>query len=196
LQGEETSEGKMFDSTELNWFSKNAYNLALKFSAEWDPLNILRLLQSCIKFIELYPSDISQQLADDLSLRLIFCHFLATVLLISLARMEDNVEAQLQYYLMIRQHVRSYDTNLQEKLDKLEDGPAEDLLNKLSILLAYDFEAAARLKAWDDLTGVILKAEACKSMKVYELMADCILCCGAPIHGTPFFDLMNRLQNL
>jgi hypothetical protein len=182
-----TSGGKIFDTTELDWFSKNAYNLALKFSAEWGPLSILRLLQSCIKFIELYPKDINQELADDLSLRRIFCHFLATVLLISLARTEDGVEKQLQYYLMIRHHVGSYDASLQEKLEKLEDGPAEDLRNKLSILLAYDFEAAIRLKAWDDLTGIILKADTCKSMKVYELMADCILCCGdAPTHGTSF----------
>jgi hypothetical protein len=182
-----TSGEKIFDTAELSWFSKNAYNLALKFSAEWEPLNILRLLQSCLKFIELYPKDISQELADDLSLRRIFCHFLATILLVALARTEDNIEAQLQHYLMVRQHVDGYDAGLQEKLNRLEDGPAKDLINKLSILLAYDFEAAIRLKAWDDLTGIILKAGACKKMKVYEIMADCILCCDAPTHGTPQF---------
>jgi hypothetical protein len=141
------------------------------------------MLESCIAFIELYPKDIDRQVSDDLSLRLIFCHFLATVLLISLARAEDNIEMQLQDYLTIRKHVHNFDTILQLKLETLEEGPAEDLVKKLSILLAYDFEAAVRLKKWDDLHEIILKADICKSMKVFELMADCMLCCGAPTNG-------------
>lgn len=141
------------------------------------------MLESCIAFIELYPKDIDRQVSDDLSLRLIFCHFLATVLLISLARAEDNIEMQLQDYLTIRKHVHNFDTILQLKLETVEEGPAEDLVKKLSILLAYDFEAAVRLKKWDDLHEIILKADICKSMKVFELMADCMLCCGAPTNG-------------
>lgn len=58
-----------------------------------------------------------------------------------------------------------------------------DLVKKLSILLAYDFEAAVRLKQWDDLPEIILKADICKSMKGFELMADCMLCCEAPTAG-------------
>jgi hypothetical protein len=134
----------------------------------------------------MYPNDIDQQTSDDLSLRQMFCHFLATVLLIALARAEDNIEVQLQDYLIIRKHVDSFDTGLQEKLEKLEEGPAEDLIKKLSILLAYDFEAAVHLQKWEELLGIILKADICKSMKVYELMADCILCCKASAHGNIF----------
>lgn len=178
---------KLFDVTELDWFSKNAYNLALKHAADWEPREVLRMLQSCIEFIGLYPEDIDQQVSDDLSLRLIFCHFLATVLLISLARAEDNIEVQLQDYLTIRKHVSSFDRHLQEKFEKLEKGPAEDLVKKLSILLAYDFEAAVRLKKWEDLMEIILKADRCKSMKVYELMADCLLCCEAPTNGIKWY---------
>jgi hypothetical protein len=39
----------------------------------------------------------------------------------------------------------------------------------------FDFEAAIRLKAWDDLTEVILKTDCCKSMEMYEKMADMLL---------------------
>jgi hypothetical protein len=131
----------------------------------------------------MYPKDIDQQTAQDLSLRQVFCDFLCTVLLISIARAEDNIEAQLQSYLLIRKHVDSFDTSLQKKLGKLEEGPVEDLVKKLSILLAYDFEAAVRLKNWEELGEIIIKAGMCKSMKIYELMADCLLCCEAPTHG-------------
>jgi hypothetical protein len=141
------------------------------------------MLQTCITFIGLYPKDIGQEISDDLSLRLIFSHFLATVLLISLARAEDNIEVQLQDYLIIRKHVANFDAKLQEKLERLEEGPKEDLIRKLSMLIAYDFEAAVRLKKWEDLQEIILKAEMCKSMKVFEVMADCLLCCEAPTNG-------------
>jgi tetratricopeptide (TPR) repeat protein len=173
-----------FDTKELDWFSKNAYNLGLKHATEWEPRKVLRLLQSCIALIGLYPDDIDQQVLDDLSLRQMFCDFLGTVMLIALARGEDNIELQLQDYLQVRKHVRSFDNTLQSKLEKLEQGPAEDLLKKLSIMLAYDFEAAVRLKGWDDLGEIVRRAAICRSTKVYELMADCLLCYNeAPTHG-------------
>lgn len=46
-------------------------------------------------------------------------------------------------------------TRLQEQLDRLEGGAKDDLLRKHSSLLAFDFEAAARLKAWESLGELI-----------------------------------------
>jgi len=184
---------KLFDINELDWFSKNAYNIALTHAPDWEPRKVLRILQSCIAFIGLYPKDLDKQTSEDLSLRLIFCHFLAGVLLISLARAEDNIEVQLQDYLIIRKNVKSFDTILQLKLEKLEEGPAEDLIKKLSILLAYDFEAAVRLKKWDDLPEIIIKSDICKSMKLFELMADCMLCGDAPTDGMTQFTMTYML---
>jgi hypothetical protein len=160
---------------ELDWFSKNAYNLSLKHSTEWHPQQVLYIIQSCIKFTEIYPKDVDKTTSNDITHRHIFCDFLAVVLLVSLARAEDNIEIQLQNYLQLRKHVKSFDTRLQSILDVLEEGPQQDLLNKLATLLVYDFEAAIRLKSWDDLTEVILKADSCKSMKVYEQMSDMLL---------------------
>ena len=133
--------------------------------------------------IDQYPSDIGEQVSDDLSLRKMFCEFSASVALIALARGEDNVEIQLQDYLNLRKHVRSFDSRLQEKRDKIEDGPSQDLHKKLAILLAFDFEAACQLKAWDDLGEIILKTQICRSSQLYELMADCILSSQAPSQG-------------
>lgn len=172
-----------FDINEVEWFSKNSYNLAVKHCADWEPPFVIRLLKCCILFIDLYPADIGRQTMEDISLRRLFCDYLATVVLVAQARVEDNIETQLQKYLLLRGHVSSYDKNVQEKLQQLEGEPAADLLKKLSVLISYDFEAAVQLKAWDDLTEVIVKADICKSMKVYEVMADCILSCDAPTHG-------------
>ena len=38
-----------FTINELNWFSRNSYNLALKFCTEWEPGQLLRIVQACIQ---------------------------------------------------------------------------------------------------------------------------------------------------
>jgi hypothetical protein len=168
---------------ELEWFSKNSYNLSIENLKRWSPRHSLRMLQCCIAFIDHYPSDLSEQTSDDLSLRKLFCEFSAAVALIALARVEDNTETHFQDYLNLRKHVASFDNILQTKLGKMEDGPVQDLLQKLSMLITFDFEAACQLKAWDDLGEIILKAAICKETRVYEQMADCILCIQPPTEG-------------
>lgn len=168
---------------ELDWFSKNSYNLAIKNLAVWNPRNALRMLLCCIAFIDNYPKDIDEPTSSDLWLRKMFCEFSAATALVALARVEDVIETQLQDYLSLRKHVESYDSLLQEKIGGLDEGPRQDLLHKLAVLLGFDFEAACRLKAWDGLGEIILKAACCNEPRVYELMADCMLSSQAPTQG-------------
>ncbi|KAG4436689.1 hypothetical protein IFR05_007837 [Cadophora sp. M221] len=165
---------------ELHWFSKNSYNIAIKHLVDWDAHHLVRLLVCCIEFIDQYPQDMNQQILDDISLRKMFCDFISATSLISLARGEDNVENQLQLYLKLRKHVESFDLQLQNNAGNLETEADADLRSKLAVLMAFDFEAACRLKAWDDLGTIILKANASKATEVYEVMADIILCSEAP----------------
>lgn len=169
---------------ELDWFSKNSYNFAIKNISIWSPHHLLRTLICCIAFIDQYPRSISEHVSQDLSLRKIFCEFSASTALVALARGEDVIETQLQYYLNLRKHVEAYDTLLQDKLESLEEGPADDLLQKLAVLIGFDFEAACQLKAWDDIGSVVMKAEVCKDSRLYEIMADCILSSKAPTLST------------
>ncbi|EHL01098.1 hypothetical protein M7I_2959 [Glarea lozoyensis 74030] len=100
--------------------------------------------------------------------------------IVTLARGEDNIQKQLQYYVDLRKHVASFDKLLSEKLERMEEFQSQDLLQKLSILLTFDFEAACHLKKWDELGHVILNANICKSMRAYELMADCAISISPP----------------
>lgn len=168
---------------ELNWFSKNSYNLAIKHLPLWDVNHLLRMLACCIEFIDQYPQDIDQQMNEDLSLRKMFCDFISATSLVSLARGEDSIESQLQFYLRLRKHVESFDLQLQNKVGNLEEEAEADLRRKWNVLAAFDFEAACRLKAWDQLGEIILKAGDCKSPHVFEIMADVILCSEAPLAG-------------
>ncbi|KAI9697243.1 MAG: hypothetical protein M1836_004807 [Candelina mexicana] len=171
---------QIFTIAELDWFSRNSYNLSLKSCAEWYPKQTLRLLQACIKFMDLYPKDMDTATLADLSLRRIFCDFLCACLIIVLARSEDVIEAQLQYYLNLRSHVRDFRTRLPDQINRLEGGAKDDLGRKYSTLLSFDFEAAVRLKAWDDLGQLIEDCAECGDSKVYEIFADIMLCSKAP----------------
>jgi hypothetical protein len=141
------------------------------------------MLQSCIAFIDHYPKGINCQLSDDILLRKMFCEFSAALVLVALARGEDNIEIQLQDYLCLRKHVASFDKVLQDTIQTQEEGVMKDLSRKWAILTAFDFEAACRLKAWDNLSEIVRRADTGKSIQVYEIMADCLLSCQTPTQG-------------
>ena len=83
------------------------------------------------------------------------CNFLSASLLITLTRAEENVEKQLQESLKCRKHVNAFRECLNDQLESLEVFDQSKLLEKFACLLAFDFEAAVRLKAWPDLTSIV-----------------------------------------
>ncbi|KAI4158144.1 MAG: hypothetical protein L6R39_000529 [Caloplaca ligustica] len=90
------------------------------------------------------------QQASDLSLRRLFCNFLACCLLVVLARAEDVIQEQkqLRYYSELRNTMASFRTIVKVQLSRLEGGARTDLLRKYACLQAFDFEAAAKLGSW------------------------------------------------
>ena len=69
--------------------------------------------------------------------------------------MEETDRPKLQHYLNVRKAANDFRSRLQEQLERLEGGAKEDLSRKHNSLLAYDFEAAARLKAWESFEPLI-----------------------------------------
>ncbi|KAI1106803.1 SPO22-domain-containing protein [Jackrogersella minutella] len=152
---------KLFTVEELNWFCKNAYNLGLKNMHTWQPRQSIRIFQCCNSIISQYPQDIPVETANDLSLRTLFCHFLAATVLIALARSEDNIETQLQDYLMMRNHIKGFDEGLEARLNTLDEVSRDDLQMKLITLLVFDFEGAL--------------SKNCQNLLTFQAMADCVL---------------------
>ncbi|KAI1388233.1 SPO22-domain-containing protein [Hypoxylon trugodes] len=153
---------KLFVIEELNWFSKNAYNLGLKNIHEWHPAQSIRIFQCCLSIISQYPQDIPGQAADDLSLRAMFCHFLIATAFIALARPEDSVETQLQHYLTMRNHVKGFDTALEARLENLDEVSKTDLQMKLSTLL--------NLSAFQAMADCILRAQSVPGQVLYSTL--------------------------
>ena len=170
----------LFTVNELDWFSRNCYNLALRVCHSWPPHQTLRVVHAALKFIDIYPSDLDPAILSDLSLRRVFCDFVLCSICIHLARNEDNIESQLQHYLSARHSVSDWRSNLPQQQARLEGGALADLTIKHNTLLAYDFEAAARLKAWDDFDTIIVECQECKDTKVFAILADVVLASEAP----------------
>ena len=146
--------GTAFTVAELDWFSRNSYNLALKHCTSWDPVFSRRMIDCCICLIDLYPKDLEANVLENLALRKLLSLFLAGSLSVAMARQEDHYETQLQLYLDVRKRVGVF-RSMSETLGKMGEAAKEDLSHKFTSLLAYDFEAAARLKAWDSLRDII-----------------------------------------
>lgn len=176
---------RLFDVKELEWFCQNAYNLGVKHAGSWNLRSTVCILSVCVNLIGEFPEDIAAAMAGDLSLRSIFCHFLISSALVSLARAQDNLEAQLQDYLILRRHIAAADGEIQHRLQSrnLDEVSVRDLLAKLAQLLAFDFEAAAALKDYQELREIVLKANQCEDLESLKAMADCALRSQLPTEG-------------
>lgn len=179
-QSRRRNDDSLFTIDELDWFSRNCYNLSLKVCHSWPPKQTLRVLQAALKLIDIYPADLEPAILADLSLRRLFCDFVLCSVCVHLARNEDDVESQLQHYLLVRHSVSDWRSHRPHQESRLEGGAQYDLALKYKTLLAYDFEAAARLNSWDDLSKIIAEYQDCKDIQVFAKLADIVLASEAP----------------
>ncbi|KAK4655881.1 sporulation-specific protein 22 [Podospora pseudocomata] len=192
-QKKENPRRKLFTVDELEWFSRNSYNLALKNTTTWDLRYIVRMLTSCVHITGHFPPDMGGSQLVEMGLKMLFSQFIISSALVSQARAEDNVTKQLEYYTAMREHVLAFDTDLPELLPRLDEHSRDDMLRKHATLLTFDFEAAVVLEAWDDLGGIVQRAVGCKSVTAFQAMADSLLRARAP--GQVLYSTMRKLVN-
>ncbi|KAF1989013.1 SPO22-domain-containing protein [Aulographum hederae CBS 113979] len=156
LRQAEEGTSSQFTPEELDWFSKNSYNLCLKFCTDMHPSYLSRMLICGIKFIDLLIplSDSEQQ--EGLELRRTFCSFLTACANITLARSEDNIEYSLQNYTAVREHARDFRAQVAKHVASttLTTGAKADLKAKYMHMIKFELEAALKLSKWEDLDGL------------------------------------------
>lgn len=179
--------GKLFDIRELDWFSQNSYNTALKSIKTWSPDLGARLMMTCIQFIDCYPPDISLVAMHDLALKKLCGAFVIGASLVAVARAEENIKEKLQAYLQLRKYVALYDEEFELRRDTFEPDIRTDLVGKLAVLYVFDFEAAAAQREWDDVRAVVVKAALCQNEVILKGMGDYLLSLAdVPVRGTCF----------
>lgn len=163
----------IFTEKELEWFSRNSYNIALKYCGSMHPANLLCLLDDCIQFIGLLqkasPKTSRGASTPDLILRLLLCHYLASCAAVVLARSTDSVPESLTAYATVSRHACSFRTtvapllhastttnnnstsgNISQPID-LGAATKTDLAAKRAQLLRYELESALKRRDWDSL---------------------------------------------
>jgi len=145
---------------EIQWWSKNAYNLAVRLCADVHPDYLISLLSVCTKFLECYPNDGGTMHQDDLIHRKALCHFLSTSALIVLARSaEEGTEYSLQCYTQARRHITIF-MGLARKMETahsegFKDEEAKATAARVFELLKFDLECILRLQQWDQLDHAV-----------------------------------------
>ncbi|XP_014560370.1 hypothetical protein COCVIDRAFT_89663 [Bipolaris victoriae FI3] len=166
---------ELFTDVEFQWFSKNSYNLSLKYCAEMPPAHLIRLLDCCVEFIKLLKEKGSSNTSSDLSLRLLFCEFLAACTWITLARAEDNVEQNAQQYLEVRKHSQNFRRAVSETMNGLGQSAKADIISKHFQVVKLELEAALKLRKWDELDELFDQCWVYKNPDHYETLADLTL---------------------
>lgn len=159
--------------TEIQWWSKNAYNLALKFCAGMEPEHLIRLLRACLKFLDCYPDNGGLMHHDDLLRRKQLCRFLVTSALIVLGRSTDDKAALLQHYAEARREI-SFFMQCQQQLACDTSAVVHDQARVLEIL-KFDLESTFKLQQWDQLDAVLnacLEFDGCDR---WDAMADLVI---------------------
>lgn len=166
---------------EIQWWSKNAYNLAVRLCADLHPEYLVRLLAVCTKFIESSPNDGGLMHQDDLHRRKLICHFLSTSALIVLARSgEEDSEYVLQCYLRARQEIVAFMRHAKQLEGAYTEAERNDTAAKETSarsfeLLKFNLECILRLQQWDQLDQAVQAFLSFKDADRWDSLADLAL---------------------
>ncbi|KAI1936792.1 sporulation-specific protein 22 [Ophidiomyces ophidiicola] len=174
----ETLSMEQLSIPELEWFSRNSYNLALQCCTKWELPNILRLLAACINVIHLYPTNLGEEAEADVEQRKLSCYYLSAILTIAQARLHKDREIQQAFYLDSRIHIQGFRTAISPLLKRNMIDSLSDYIEKYRTLLAFDFEAAVTLDQWSSLAEILKEARNIADARLYSLFADIILSSG------------------
>ncbi|KAF2762127.1 SPO22-domain-containing protein [Pseudovirgaria hyperparasitica] len=177
-----------FTVTELEWFSKSSYNLALKYCARMSPEHLGQLLLVCVQFVEFLEAKCAEKSERGLLLRKIFCHYLATTAYLTVARSHDNSEQSLNNYLSVRKHGKIFRELVYTQLSavsELAPTARDDLVAKHTQVLTYELEALLKLADWSSIDELLDSAFTFDVSSHLATLADLILL----IHSTLVTDL-------
>ncbi|KAK7533968.1 meiosis protein SPO22/ZIP4 like-domain-containing protein [Phyllosticta citribraziliensis] len=160
--GEGGKRNPVFPHEELEWFSRNSYNICIKHLASMHPAQLLSMLDSCIKFTSLLQTSggsagaASSSTPTDITLRLLIAHFIAGSSAVVLARSSDSTPDSINAYARVSQHSKAYRALLLAFTPNADLGGSSlsDLFSKRAQLLRHELEAALMSRNWDSLDAL------------------------------------------
>ncbi|KAK0875733.1 sporulation-specific protein 22 [Friedmanniomyces endolithicus] len=164
---------------ESQWWSKNAYNLALRLCADIHPEHLVRLLEVCVRFLDRSPLDDGPTHQHDVQQRRMLCHFLTASALIVLGR-SDESSYSLECYSRARGHITTFMTCCADWTSANDmKGPAEAqrhiVLARKFEMLKFDLECILKLKQWDQLDKAVTDFLSFTETDRWDSLADLVI---------------------
>lgn len=157
---------------EIQWWSKNAFNIALQQCTEMQPEHLVRLLRACNKFLECYPDDSGLMHRDDVVQRKQICHFLCASAFMVLGRTADDRQQQLQHYLEVQREANNFLTSWQPPHQTAD----ADLHSARALeLLRYNVESVFKLEQWDRLDAALAACLNFQGTARWDTLADLVM---------------------
>lgn len=158
---------------EIQWWSKNAFNIALQQCSEMQPEHLVRLLRACNKFLECYPDDSGLMHRDDVIQRKQICHFLCASAFTVLGRTADDRPQQLQHYLEVQREANAF---LQSWQPPHHQTPDAELRRARALeLLRYNVESVFKLEQWDKLDAALAACLDFQGTARWDTLADLVM---------------------
>lgn len=159
--------------SELLWWSKNAYNLTLRFCPSVHPELIYRMMAVCLQFLDHIPKDAGLMHATELSKRQMLCLFLSTTAMIILGRSNDmGEEYTLQCFLKARENIATFRTRASTLSSDDQD---DDTRERTFIMLKYELECILKLQRWDELPAALQTCIDTPHTGRWDTLADLII---------------------
>ena len=160
---------------EVQWWSKNSFNLALRLCAGMPPDQLVCLLRACVKFIENYPNDSGLMHNDDLVRRKQICHFLCASASILLGRSTEDRQQKLQHYLEVQREAKAFLEAWQQDPLQQDDADTESRRLRAFEMLKFNIESVFHLEQWDDLDAALAACMDLHGAVRWDTLADLII---------------------
>ena len=160
---------------EIQWWSKNSFNIGLRLCAEMHPGKLIRLLRACVKFLESFADVDGLMHLDDLSQRKQICHFLCASASIILGRSAEDRSSRLQHYLEVQREARAFLKTWQQRALQQNDAEAEPRRLRAFEMLRFNVESIFHLEQWDDLDAALAACMEFHGAAKWDTLADLII---------------------
>jgi hypothetical protein len=158
---------------EIQWWSKNAFNIALRLCTEMPPDHLVRLVRACIQFLECYPDDGGLMHHDDLIQRKQICHFICASAFTVLARATDDRPQQLQNYLEVQREAKAFLALWRQP--HYQTPNAEQRSARALELLRMNVESVFKLEQWKKLSEALGACLEFQGTDRWDTLADLVL---------------------
>ncbi|EME48399.1 hypothetical protein DOTSEDRAFT_119511 [Dothistroma septosporum NZE10] len=180
--------------TEVQWWSKNAYNLAVRLCVDADPEHIVRLLDVCATFLNHYPDDAALMQHDRVEEYKSLCAFLATTALVAKARSaEDDPEYKQQCYLHAQKRIDTF-KSIQSKL--IQPANPQQNQERTFTILNFELECILHLQQWHRLSENLTECLNTTSVERWDTLADLLIILHSHLDTTTRSDHTEQLITL